>query len=241
MHKKKFPSAKKENTSWEEVKPWYDRIVGEKGHYYHQKVLLPNILRLLELKKTSALVDLGCGQGILARHINDISYLGIDSSSSLIEEARKYSAQKNQEFLIHDICEDLSVKKRSFSHASFILSLQNMAHPQKAIANAAKLLQKDGRLLIVLNHPCFRIPRQTSWQEDPQNKILYRRINRYMTPLKIPIFMQPGNEKGPKTYSFHHSLSDFSSFLNKEDFFIVKIEEWCSDKTSTGKRAKSGV
>lgn len=231
---------KKENTSWEGVNQWYDRLVGEKGHYFHQKIILPNILKLLDLKPNSSLLDLGCGQGILEKHIpKEVRYLGVDISSSFIKEAKKHAKSPQHTFHCQDLSKPLPEAKPLFSHATMILSLQNMEFPESAIKNAKKLLEKKGKLLLVLNHPCFRIPRQSSWEEDENNKMIYRRINRYMSTMKIPIYLRPGQEEGPKTYSFHYSLSTLSQFLANEEFAILKIEEWCSDKESTGKRAKA--
>ena len=35
---------KHKSTSWEPVGNWYQTIVGEEGHYYHQHVILPQLL-----------------------------------------------------------------------------------------------------------------------------------------------------------------------------------------------------
>ena len=32
----------KSKTSWEGSHEWYDKIVGEKGHYFHEHVIFPN-------------------------------------------------------------------------------------------------------------------------------------------------------------------------------------------------------
>jgi hypothetical protein len=90
-----------------------------------------------------------------------------------------------------------------------------------------------------MNHPCFRVPRQSSWGVDEQKKLQYRRIDRYMEPLKIPIQTHPGQgDKSPQTWSFHHPLSTYVEGLSKSGFVIEKIEEWLSDKLSTGGKAK---
>ncbi|HSW72440.1 MAG TPA: methyltransferase domain-containing protein [Chlamydiales bacterium] len=231
---------KKENTSWEGVSQWYDRIVGEQGHYFHQKIILPGVLRLLDLKPNSSLLDLGCGQGILEKHIpKDVRYLGVDISSSFIKEAKRHAKSPKHTFLCHDLSKPLTDVKETFSHAVMILCLQNMEFPDVAIKSAKKLLEKNGKLLLILNHPCYRIPRQSGWEEDEQNKMIYRRVNRYMTTMKIPIYLKPGQEEGPKTFSFHYSLTTLFSFLTQEQFAVTKLEEWCSDKESTGKRAKA--
>jgi ubiquinone/menaquinone biosynthesis C-methylase UbiE len=83
-------------TSWEKVGDWYNQTVGDKGSYYHQQVILPNLIRLLELKKNSKLLDLACGQGVLARAIfADVEYLGLDLAANLIDQARNWTKTPN--------------------------------------------------------------------------------------------------------------------------------------------------
>jgi len=222
-------------TSWDKVGAWYDALVGTEGHYYHQHVILPKLLPMLDLKPSSSLLDLGCGQGILAAALPPaIKYMGLDLAPSLLAKAPK---GPQRTYKTADACAPLDVPAASFTHATMILSLQNMEHPDRALLHAAQALAPQGLLVCVLNHPCFRIPRQTHWQVDEQQKLQYRRINRYLTPLSIPIDMHPG-QKGPKTYSFHYCLSDYSKFLHAAGFAIELLEEWASDKMSTGKAAK---
>jgi ubiquinone/menaquinone biosynthesis C-methylase UbiE len=222
--------------NWDSSEPWYTSCVGEKGHYYHQAVVLPNSLRLLG--KTGSLLDLGCGQGVLARHLGEnVEYCGVDLSKSLIASAKKMT--KHGQFFVGDVTDKIPVEKRDFDRAAFILCLQNMENGQGAIHTAAHHLKKGGKLLIVLNHPCFRIPRQSSWGVDEQMKLQYRRINTYMSAQKIPIQTNPSKqEMSESTFSYHHSLSDYFQMLAKEKFVVAQLEEWCSDKKSEGSRAK---
>jgi hypothetical protein len=91
----------------------------------------------------------------------------------------------------------------------------------------------------VLNHPCFRIPRQSSWGVDLEKKIQYRRIDRYFSSMKIPIQSHPSKgAQSSHTSSFHHSLSRYVQWLKQTGFVIETMDEWCSDKKSTGKHAK---
>ncbi|MBM3184184.1 MAG: class I SAM-dependent methyltransferase [Chlamydiae bacterium] len=227
-------------SNWDAAEPWYQRCVGEKGHYYHQSVILPRITKLLDLKQAHSLLDLGCGQGVLSRQLpKNVSYVGVDLSKNLIEQARKMNKRAECTFIKADICESLPIEKKDFDRASFILSLQNMKHGEKAILNASRHLQKDAILVLVLNHPCFRIPRQSSWGIDEKAKLQYRRINRYMTSLEIPLQIHPGKgEKSEIFYSYHHNLSDYAAWLQQAGFAITMMEEWCSDKKSEGAKAK---
>jgi ubiquinone/menaquinone biosynthesis C-methylase UbiE len=223
-------------TSWENSAQWYDQTVGKDGHYYHQAVIIPKVLQLLHLTPGDKILDLGCGQGILARAIPaGIDYLGFDLSPSLIKQAKKRSSHR---FLVGDATQKLPIHDIDFSHAVVILALQNIESPLAALKNIAARLKPSGKLLIVLNHPCFRIPRQSSWGIDIDKKLQYRRIDSYLSPMKIPIATHPGETASRTTWSFHHSLQDYSKFLSEAGFAILSIEEWVSDKTSTGAHAR---
>lgn len=231
----------KKDTSWEEVEGWYSSCVGEKGHYYHRSVILPGALRLLGLGKAPlSVLDIGCGQGVFARALPpNTPYYGLDASPALISEAKKQMRHPSFHFLAADATESLPLEKKDFDCAIFLLSLQNMEHQDKAIANARAHLRPGGQLLLVLNHPCFRIPRQSSWGIDETQKLQYRKIQRYLSPMKIPIQMNPGSKQASThTFSFHHSLSDTIAFLTQASLSVIRLEEWCSDKKSTGPKAK---
>lgn len=227
------------NSSWEKVAPWYDKSVGEKGHYYHQSVIIPNLLRLIAKSSHVKLLDLGCGQAVLSRSLPDeFHYCGVDLSESLIQSAKQRSRNKNHQFLIRDLSENIELPEKDFTHATMLLSLQNIPHPLSALKNGAAHLQEGGRLILVLNHPCFRIPRQSSWEIDEKKKLQFRRLDRYLTPLEVPIAAHPGSDKSEQTISYHFPLSSYTSMLQEAGFVIELMEEWCSDKESVGKAAK---
>lgn len=226
-------------TSWEGASQWYGEIVGDGGHYYQQHVIFPKLLAMLNLKKGDSLLDLGCGDGVLSRQIlSGIEYVGVDLSPSLIKKAQGAKREKGHSFLCKDATAPLEISKQSFSHGVLLLSLQNMAKPELAIENMAIHLKEGALLVLVLNHPCFRIPRQSHWGVDLQKKLQYRRIDRYLTPLEIPIQMNPGGQAQVETVSFHHPLSAYSRWLCDAGFSISLIDEWISNKVSTGKNGR---
>lgn len=224
------------NTSWEKSGKWYKNIVGDDGHYYHQKIILPHTLRLLKLQKGDSLLDLACGQGVLERQIpDDVDYVGIDISPSLIEEARSKSKKDKHIFGVADVSKTLPIDKKDFSCVTIVLALQNIKRPFAVIRNAKEHLKISGKLLIILNHPAFRIPKFTHWEVDSNQKIQYRRVDKYMKAIEIPISTNPGKgEKSEETWSFHYPISAYSEMLFDNGMVIEKIEEWVSDKISTG-------
>lgn len=233
---------KKESTSWGEVGNWYNKLVGAEGMHYHRNVILPKIIDLLDFKNftSPSLLDIGCGQGVLSRQIPPtVFYRGVDLSPELIDYAKKNRLHNKQQFFVGDATKPLPIEKRDFTHAAIILALQNMEHPASALKNAAQHLQKGGKVVIVMNHPCFRIPRQTHWGVDESKKIQYRRLDMYMSALKIPIEAKPSlGNKSEVTWTFHHPLSSYMQWLAEAGFMLSHMEEWCSDKKSTGSKAK---
>ncbi len=228
-------------SSWDDAKDWYSGCVGEKGHYYHQSVVIPGVLRMLKLLKQGSLLDLGCGQGVLARSLPaSIEYVGIDLSKALIDEAKRLTKGKHCSFYVGDATgKKLPIEKNDFDLATCILSLQNMEHGEGAIQTAARYLKREGELLLILNHPCFRIPRQSGWGVDEKAKLQYRRMNAYMSPMDIPLQIHPGKGANSEVFhSYHHPLSDYMCWLSKWGFALTGLEEWCSDKKSEGSKKR---
>jgi SAM-dependent methyltransferase len=230
--------GKRRSTSWEKDSAWYRQSTQGAGNYFHEHVVIPGTRKLLELSSGSKLLDLGCGTGVLGRAIQkDVTYLGLDTAPSLIEQAQREDRSPNHTYTVSDVTRPLSIDT-DFTHAALILSLQNMKELFAVIQNASSHLTPDGRLVIILNHPCFRIPRQSSWGIDETNKLQYRRINRYLSPLEIPITMHPGKQNSTVTWSYHYPLGDYTAMLKTNGFVIDTLEEWASDKHSAGKSAK---
>jgi ubiquinone/menaquinone biosynthesis C-methylase UbiE len=223
-------------TSWNPVNKWYDGIVGEKGHYYHQELIFPKLLPLLSLKPTDILLDIGCGQGVLSRQVPaEMEYVGMDIAPSLIKQAKQGSLSKKQSFIVQDAMEPWRLKKEGhFTHAVCMLAIQNMKTPEIVFKELSTRLLPGGLFAIILNHPCFRIPRQTRWGFDEPTKTQTRELFSYMSPQEIPITTHPGKAESEKTWSFHFPLSYYSQVAKKHGFVIDLLDEWVSPKQSTG-------
>ncbi len=225
-------------TSWKPVSEWYDSIVGEKGHYYHREVILPNVLRALSLHDKDRLLDIGCGQGVLSRVIpKKVEYVGIDIAKPLLTSAAQYQPSPSHSFIHADLTRPWPLAKEPlFSHAACILVLQNIEDPAIIFEELSKVLRDGGIAVFVLNHPYYRIPRQSRWNFDEKTKTQTRELFSYMTPLRIPIVTHPG-KNASTTMSFHVPLSEYTAMSHASGFVIETIDEWCSPKYSTGSAA----
>ena len=80
--------SKTPSTSWSPVAKWYDETVELEGSY-HRELILPNLLRLMEIKKDERILDLACGQGFFSRAFASAGaeVIGVDISKELIKIA----------------------------------------------------------------------------------------------------------------------------------------------------------
>jgi hypothetical protein len=113
-----------------------------------------------------------------------------------------------------------------------------MEHLEIVLKECVRVLTKEGRLIFVLNHPAFRIPKRSSWGWDDENKIQYRRLDGYLSQSREKIDMSPSKEGKEVTWSFHRSIQDYMKALAAASFAVTKIEEWISHrKSETGPRS----
>jgi len=219
------------STSWGKVADWYNNLIEKGEDSYQKKLILPNLIRLIKAGKGDVIVDLACGQGFFAGEFakSGARVIGIDVSSELIDIAKQ---NKSVEFHVSPAHKLNFLQDGSTSKVLIILSLQNINNAQDVIRETSRVLKPKGKLLIVLNHPAFRIPKASSWGWDEARKVQYRRLDSYLSESSEEIQMRPGDKPWEKTISFHRPLQFYFKTLNKNGFSVSKLEEWSSHKTS---------
>ncbi len=228
-------------TQWDNVAAWYDELVGEEGSEFHKRIVLPGAVRLLAVKAGDRVLDVACGQGVLCRilHKGGVEPTGVDASRQLIHLARERSDPAIR-FIAGD-ARDLSfLPEGHFTAAACILAIQNIHPLPPMFEGVRRVLADGGRLVIAMNHPCFRSPKATSWGWDEKAGVQYRRVDRYLLPRKEPIITHPGSDPTHYTWTFHRPLQDYVKCLARAGFVIDAMEEWPSHKSSEpGPRAKA--
>ncbi len=233
------------NTSWGKVADWYDELLEESPDSFQARVILPNLLRILDIKPLARtvlasggmkIIDIACGQGYFSRVLAaaGAQVIGADISGELISKAKERSP-KGIDFHVASADKLNFAQNNSFDLAVIILSLQNIENFSGALAESARVLKPKGKLIIVLTHPAFRIPQKSSWEWDDKKGKQYRRIESYLKEYKIEIDMAPGEKdksKKKKTLSFHRPLQSYIQTLHKVGFVVTQLEEWISHKKS---------
>ncbi|MFZ2303978.1 MAG: class I SAM-dependent methyltransferase [Minisyncoccia bacterium] len=238
-------SKKSKSTSWGGVAHWYDTMLAG-DDTYQAKVILPNILRAMAIKKGEKVLDLACGQGFFTRAFfaEGADATGVDLGKQLILIAKKESRRASADTARHDSAEsdikyfphsaeDLSsFEDGSFEKIAIVLAIQNIEAPHKVFKECSRVLVPGGKLFLVLNHPAFRIPKASSWGFDEEAKTQYRRIDSYMSESKVEIEMNPSKRDSKTTLSFHRPLQYYFKALANNGFAVARLEEWMSHRES---------
>jgi 2-polyprenyl-3-methyl-5-hydroxy-6-metoxy-1,4-benzoquinol methylase len=118
-------------------------------------------------------LDAGCGEGYMARTLaeNGAKVTGIDLSTELINAARTHalSAELPVTFDVG------SVSALPYDPGTFDLVLCNhllndLEHPAQAIREFARVLTEEGRIVILMLHPCFY--NKHAERNEPANNLL---------------------------------------------------------------------
>ena len=235
----------KKDTSWNAVATWYDEMVSNDDSY-QEKVILPNLIRLMNLSAGQKVLDLACGTGFFALHfaklVGDQNVTGVDLGKNLIDLAKKNNPKIN--FKIAPAHNLSILLDQSFDKVALILAIQNIAEINLMLAEIYRVTKSVGSVYIVMNHPAFRIPKRSSWGFDESASVQYRRIDGYLHESKTEIVMNPGaTEKKPysteTTVSFHRPLQYYTKLFAATGFAMSRLEEWISHKHSqAGPRQK---
>lgn len=231
-------------TSWEGVAEWYRELSGRRGPDLASRVLYPEILRQLGRLRGRSVLDVGCGPGAWARLLayRGAQVVGVDASPRMIElasrDAEEAGLKPGPRFVTADAEKPETLPRGPFDLATLVLSLQNMAQPEPVLRNVALRLRRGGRLVLALNHPCFRNPGVAHWGWDPARQVQFRRVEGYLSPRRVEIQIHPGVDPSITRPSFHWPLEFLFGALRSAGLGVLDLTEPVSDRLSSGGRAE---
>ncbi|WP_119068519.1 class I SAM-dependent methyltransferase [Aggregatilinea lenta] len=222
QHHKRDPSG------WDALARWYDGWVGAHGSEHHRRLAIPATLDLLDLAPDDHLLDIGAGQGVFAPYVlrTGARYTGVEISPRLLSLAQQRGLS-HARFVRGDarrLADIPALEAASFDAAAFLLSIQDMNPLEAVLRSAAWALRDGGRLVILMTHPCFRVPRQSGWGHDEARNLQFRRVDSYLSTLEVPMKAY-GKQRAGTTISFHRPLSRYINALAACGLLIDALEE----------------
>jgi ubiquinone/menaquinone biosynthesis C-methylase UbiE/biotin operon repressor len=138
----------------DKMRAFFDSVAGRLGKNYvpgkSWKSLAEALLRLMP---PMVIADLGAGEGAFALQLAGRAkkVIAVDSSAKMIEVGRDLAARhgvENVEFRLGDM-EEIPIGSREVDLVFFSQSLHHALHPERALAEAARILAPGGRIVVL--------------------------------------------------------------------------------------------
>jgi ubiquinone/menaquinone biosynthesis C-methylase UbiE len=169
-----FMSQATDNATYNDIAEWYDRYLDERPIYY--EVLRPSVLDLAGGLQGTAVCDLACGQGWVARDLarRGARVTGLDLAHNLLALARRYEEQEplGIVYLEGDAQYGDPLPDGGFSGCVCIMALTNIPDLAAVFGTVRRILVPGGWLVFAIPHPCFDTP-DAVWTElrDPAHPV----------------------------------------------------------------------
>lgn len=232
------------DTSWNAVADWYDELLEDRTNDHYEQTIIPGTLALLGDVRGKAVLDLACGQGVIARRLAEAgaAVVGCDAAQRLIAAARKRSPDIR--FEVADARDFSALALRDIDHAICVMALSNIEPLSGVFAGVAAALRPGGSFVAVISHPAFRVPGKSDWGWDERHWKQYRRVDAYLSPFEREIRMHPGKASQGRsggestTPTFHRPIGAYVAAMRDAGLVLTHLDEWISRRAaSSGPRA----
>lgn len=217
--------------NWDEMAAWYDEKQGDEGDLWHRTLIDPALLQVVGNVAGQRVLDLGCGNGYLARKLARQGGIvtGVDSSARLIERA-KAREEKNRlgiDYHTRDAADLKMLGDNGFDIVVSNMALMDIARADLAIRESSRVLRPEGRFVASLSHPCFDTGLSSAWLIERvwATSTIWRKVGRYREPHEdwIPWKIAPGQVM--ETINYHRPLSWYFRILRDAGFAVTGFEE----------------
>ena len=190
----------------DKMRSYFDELAGKFGRNYVPGRSWQGLAEtLLTLMPPMVIADLGAGEGtfsqLLARRSKKV--IAIDNSEKMVEYGRELARKhgvKNLEYRKGDL-EEVPIRDATVDLAFFSQALHHAQHPERAVAEAMRILKPGGRIVVLdlLRH---------SYEEARE---LYADLWLGFTEVEVTRFLRQAGFKNIET-SIVHSEEDAPHF-----------------------------
>jgi ubiquinone/menaquinone biosynthesis C-methylase UbiE len=208
--------------TWDSIAEWYTRLVRD-GSAMHEFSLGILLALLPDRLAGFDVLDLGCGEGLVARALADrgATVVGIDPCEALIAQARTAERTHPTGASYHqDDGQSLAtIDDESMDWVIAALSLNNIADLHAAIRAIKRVLKPTGTLAFTVPHPCFEAPRTTS---ITMGGAVRRVLGDY---LDEGFWRSTHPQSVRRAGNYHRTISSYTAALIEHGFSIEVLAE----------------
>lgn len=202
---------------WEEHAGWWQRSFTDGADPEYEKQILPLVAR--HLTGARRVLDIGCGEGQVARRVAALgaTVVGLDPTWAQVTVAREraggpaYARARG---------EDLPCRGAAFDAVVLCLALEHIEAFEAAIDEVARVLEPDGRFVLLLAHPLLQAP-GGGWVDDRILGEHYWRIGAYLGDDTVVDTVAEGVD----FVFIHRPLSRYVHAMGEAGLIIDDMEE----------------
>ncbi len=146
---------------WDAKAAFWDEQIGE-GNQTQLVLVGPAVEQLLAIKPGQVVLDVACGNGVVARRLAELGarVVACDFSTELLARARARTTEHAEriEYVAADATDGsqmLALGERRFDAVVCNQALHDIADIQPVLRAVARLLKENGRLVFSVPHPAF--------------------------------------------------------------------------------------
>jgi SAM-dependent methyltransferase len=199
------------NSRW-----WVETFTGGADPEYDRQIIP---LVLAELGRARRVLDIGCGEGQVARRIEQDARLafGVDPAPSQLANAVEIGGGVRYTL---GLGEDLPFRDRAFDAVVCCLVIEHVADADRLMSEVGRVLETGGRFVLVVNHPMFQGP-GSGLVDDHILGEMYWRVGPYLHNDVAIEEVDPGVE----IPFAHRPLSGYLNPLARLGLLLTHMEE----------------
>jgi ubiquinone/menaquinone biosynthesis C-methylase UbiE len=217
-------------SEWEELADWWDSKQGESGDLWHRALVDPSLLEVVGNCRNKDILDLGCGNGYLARRLARAGarVTAVDSSARMIKNAKAHDQGGPR---IRYICSDAASLKLADARFDIVyanMSLDDIENAEGAIKEVGRVLKAGGRFVASISHPCFDNGSNSGWVMEKsagEPPMVFRRIRAYRRSFREMCLWRVEDGRREYTRWYHRPLSWYAWAFRSSGFAITRLEE----------------
>lgn len=207
---------------WEGQAAWWQEHFTQGADPEYEEQILPLVAE--QLAGAERILDVGCGEGQVARHLVATSttasfVAGLDPVANQITEA---TSRAGGPMYAQAAAGALAVRSGSFDAVVACLVYEHIEDMHAAVAEVARVLVADGVFLFLLNHPLLQSP-DAGWVDDhlvdPPEQ--YWRVGEYLREQHLVEEV----EKGVHIGFIHRPLGVYVNALADAGLFVEQMLE----------------
>jgi len=213
-------SPQNAKNTWDMLSEWWIKGIEDNELSEYIEIIVPLIEGIFFQKKT--ILDIGTGTGLVAQEARRVTehatIVGGDISIRQLRYAKE--ATSGIQFVQHSI-DQMPFKGEQFDAVICSMVLEHLESLLEAVSEIARILERNGTLLIIMNHPVFQSPNSGAAISHSHDSEPIWGIGNYLTETSE---IEKISSEIEVLYA-HRTLSTYFNALSEENFMIENVIE----------------